>query len=479
MEEIMNKTSTSLASKTRSSLKLADLLLSRINDPVFVIDKDYMIASLNRAGECLLSRSPAGKRCYETLAESTRPCDGCSLPLILSGHAAPSEQMTLRDGKCYEVTRSCLVCDDGAPVCLSIAREAAGARRPWESPPDARAPARRERFSLPAPLTTLSNLDNLLGESKPWLEVKALIRKLAPYPTVTVLLLGETGTGKELVAQALHTATFGSDAPFIPLNCTAIPEHLVESELFGYEPGAFTGAQRTKKGLFELAHGGTLFLDEVEGLTLATQVKLLRVLETRSFIRLGGLRQQAVEFRLCCAVNKPLRAMVAQGEFREDLYQRMNSFLITLPPLRERQQDLPLLTHAFIAEANIRLGKRVKGIAPDVLAMLHEYSWSGNVRELRNLMERAVILTEDYGRIEKNAFPPELFSSRTEVMPTVLLLNEIEKRHIQTVLTSCRGNQSLAARCLGISRTTLYKKLRDYNLSCPETEPFLHGVSSF
>lgn len=470
--------STALASKTRSNRRLSELLLLT-NDPVFVIDKDYEIAALNRAGECLLGPSATEKHCYETLAESTHPCDNCSLRLFLSRHPALPEQMTLRDGRCYEGTRSCLLCDDGAPLCLCVAREATRSARTPEGAPTARVPARRERVTLLAPPITLSNVDNLLGESRPWLEVKGLIRKLAPYPTVTVLLLGETGTGKELVAQALHTATFGSEAPFIPLNCAAIPEHLVESELFGYEAGAFTGAQRTKKGLFELAHGGTLFLDEVEGLTPATQVRLLRVLETKSFIRVGGLRQQAVAFRLCCAANKPLRAMAAEGEFREDLYQRMSSFVITLPPLRECLKDLPLLARAFIAETNIRLGKRVEGIAEDVLAMLHEYSWSGNVRELRNVIERAVILTEDGGRIEKNVFPLELFSSGAVSMPAITPLHEIEKRHIQSVFASCGGKSGLAAKYLGISRTTLYKKLRDYNLSCPETEPSLHGSTSF
>jgi transcriptional regulator with PAS, ATPase and Fis domain len=290
LEEDFGMSGVALASKARSSLSFAELLLSRIPDAVFIVDKDYRIASLNRRGERLLGGCWASQSCFETLMESPRPCDGCSLTKILSGCSPPAEQMTLRDGKCYQITSSRLICDDGSPVCLSVAREVAGERGREEEPVAARAHSRCERSAVPAPLTALSNLSNLLGQSKPWLEVKALIRKLASYPTVTVLLLGETGTGKELVAQALHTETFGADAPFVPINCAAIPEHLLESELFGYGPGAFTGARGTKKGLFELAHGGTLFLDEVEGLNPAIQAKLLRVLETRTFIRLGGLK---------------------------------------------------------------------------------------------------------------------------------------------------------------------------------------------
>ena len=452
--------SESLASKTRSSVSLADQLLSRIDDPVFVISQDHQIAPLNHASECLLSRSPEGERCFETLGGSSRPCDQCTLPSVLCGHSVPSEQMTLQDGKSYQITNSRVVCDDGTAVCLAFAHEVAAAGSPFSN----QTAGICERVAIPRPLTALSTLNNLLGESKSWLEVKALIRKLAPYPTITVLLLGETGTGKELVAQALHTATFGSDAPFVALNCAAIPEHLMESELFGYEPGAFTGAQRIKKGLFELAHGGTLFLDEVQALTPATQVKLLRVLETRSFIRLGGSKPQVVRFRLCGAANRPLRAMVAQGDFRDDLYQRLSSFLINLPPLRERRQDLPLLAGAFLAEANMRLGKKIRGIAQDALAMLGEYSWPGNIRELRNLIERSVVLTENSGRIEKSAFASELFSERSEASSSVLPLEEMEKKHIQTVLVSCGGNLTYTAKCLHISRTTLYKKVRDYNL---------------
>ena len=171
--------------------------------------------------------------------------------------------------------------------------------------------------------------------------------------------------------------------------------------------------------------------------------------------------------------------MVAQGEFRDDLYQRISPFVISLPPLRERRQDLSLLAHAFITEASKRLDKRIVAIAPDALAMLHKYSWSGNVRELRNLIERAVVLTEDFGRIEKTAFPAELFSLRSDTMQAILPLRQIEKQHIQTVLALCQRNHSMAAKHLGISRTTLYKKLLDYHLSCPENEQFFDAASSF
>lgn len=213
-------------------------------------------------------------------------------------------------------------------------------------------------------------MEELIGVSERWQGVKRLIRELAQFPTVTVLIVGETGTGKELVAQALHRATFPAQAPFIALNCSAIPEHLLESELFGSERGAFTGATRTKKGFLELAHGGTLFLDEIGELNPAMQPKLLRVLETRNFTRLGGTRKIRVDCRLLCATNKPLRFLVAEGKFRADLFHRLNTFTLSIPPLRERREDILPLVEAFIAQANLRLQKVVQGISPEALALL-------------------------------------------------------------------------------------------------------------
>jgi transcriptional regulator with PAS, ATPase and Fis domain len=233
----------------------------------------------------------------------------------------------------------------------------------------------------------------LIGSSPECIIIKEQIETLTAFPTVTVLLEGETGTGKELIARLLHDATFGKSAPFVAIDCPAIPDHLLESELFGYEKGAFTDASQTKPGLFELAHGGTLFLDEIGSLSPSLQPKLLRVLETKSFSRLGSIKKIAINCRITCASNKPLRTMVGEAKFREDLYQRLSTFVVTLPPLRERPGDIALLVHAFIDHASRDLGKKVRGITPEALAALEAYRWPGNVRELKKLIERAVILT--------------------------------------------------------------------------------------
>jgi transcriptional regulator with PAS, ATPase and Fis domain len=313
-------------------------------------------------------------------------------------------------------------------------------------------------------LAPLVGPEALIGKAKNWLTVKKWIRELARFPAVTVLVVGETGTGKELVARALHTATYGVGAPFVPLNCAAIPETLLESELFGYEKGAFTGANHRKKGLLELAHGGTLFLDEIGELNLALQPKLLRVLETKRFVRLGGTQELKIACRFLCATNKPLQTLVAEGKFRADLLHRLSTFTLYLPPLRDRQEDIPLLVEAFITQANQRLDKQVAGISPEALTILQTYPWPGNVRELQNLIERAVLLTESSGRVEPAALPPELFPPGTSGDTPLLPLREVERQHLTKALARCRGNKSLAAKCLQISRTTLRKKLQDYHI---------------
>ena len=344
-------------------------------------------------------------------------------------------------------------------------------RRPAEPRAETKRPPQSRLGQLEDSRAPLVELEDLVGVSENWLAVKAQIGELARFASVTVLIVGETGTGKDLVAQALHTATFGRQAPFVPCDCSAIPEQLLESELFGYEQGAFTSANRTKKGLLELAHGGTLFLDEIGELSLTLQPKLLRVLETKSFTRLGATQRMTVDCRLLCATNRPLRAMVAEGKFREDLFHRVSTFSITIAPLRERREDIPVLVEAFIAQANVSLGQEVQGIAPEALALLRKYSWPGNVREVRNCIERAVVLTESTGRIEKTAFLPEMFPRKpTKGAPVLdlgepsLTLREAEKQHLTQTLAWCRGNKSQAAKVLDISRTTLRKKLQDYSL---------------
>ena len=298
-----------------------------------------------------------------------------------------------------------------------------------------------------------------IGTSTETLALKKQIEAVVPFPMVTVLLEGETGTGKELLAEILHNATFGSTAPFVPINCPAIPDHLLESELFGHEKGAFTDARSRKPGLFELAHGGTLFLDEVSSLSASLQPKLLRVLETKSFTRLGGLRRIKIYCRITGATNKPLRELVEQGKFREDLYHRLSTFTINIPPLRDRSGDISLLAHAFLEQTARALRTDVRGITPEAVAALEAYHWPGNVRELKKIIERAVILTPPTEYINTTVFPKEILMGNAGEPIAMLGLRDLEKQHLAKILAACRGNKSHAAKQLGISRTTLRKKL--------------------
>lgn len=453
-----------LVARAKTTPQLAELILSQMDDFVYIVDQEYRVAFLNNTPHFLQSDDIAGKCCYETIMGQSHPCSFCPLTRLLSGQESCVTQVFARGDRQYQVTISPLFCGESPPLCLHVMRDITEIKRKEEWL-EAERQLLHSRFKAREyPYTPVVDLEDLIGMSPKWLAVKGLIRELAHFPEVTVLVVGETGTGKEVVAQALHRITYGERAPFVPFNCSAIPEHLLESELFGYERGAFTGANSMKKGLFELADGGTLFLDEIGELSLAVQPKLLRVLETKSFSRLGSTRRIGIDCRILCATNKPLWAMVTEGKFRADLFHRLNTFTITLPPLRERCEDIPLFIDAFIAQANRRLGKRVQGISAEALALLQAYPWPGNVRELKNVIERAVILTETTRQIEKTVFPPEMFPPFADEETTMLSLREMEKQYLVKTLTCCRGNKSWAAKVLRISRTTLRKKLQDNNL---------------
>ena len=301
----------------------------------------------------------------------------------------------------------------------------------------------------------------LIGESPEMVAVKKQIEAVAPFPMVNVLLEGETGTGKELIAEVLHIATFGRTAPFIPINCPAIPDHLLESELFGYEKGAFTGAGPSKPGLFELAHRGTLFLDEISSLSASVQPKLLRVLETKTLSRLGSLGKIEIKCRIICATNTPLKELVNAGKFRDDLYYRLGILTISIPPLRNRGGDISLISGRLIERSGETLGKNVRGITPEALRLLEAYHWPGNVRELKKVIERAVILTPPAEYIEPAVLPEEVLMPARKEPVSKMNLREIEKDHLTSTLYSCGGNKSTAAKLLGISRTTLRKRLQE------------------
>jgi transcriptional regulator with PAS, ATPase and Fis domain len=292
-------------------------------------------------------------------------------------------------------------------------------------------------------------------------KVYEIIEQAAPT-NASVLVSGESGTGKELVAQTVHLVSPRASQSFVPINCAAIPDTLLESELFGHEKGAFTGAIARRQGSFELAHRGTLFLDEISEMTPATQAKLLRVLQERTFRTVGGQREQTVDIRVIAATNvEPLEA-VRQNKLREDLYYRLNVFAIALPPLRDRKDDLPILIEAFIADANKRNDRAIGGVSEAAMALLERHSWPGNVRELRNVIERATIVAP--GRlIEPSDLPPLAGPATADKGAAGLApgttVDEAERQLIDVTLTHTGGNKTRAAELLGISLKTLHNKL--------------------
>lgn len=314
--------------------------------------------------------------------------------------------------------------------------------------------------------------NNVIGLSPEAQSAYLLAAKVADS-SASVLILGETGTGKEYLARSVHYQSPRANGPFIKVSCAALPESLLESELFGHEKGSFTGAITRRIGRFELADGGTLFLDEIGDTTLATQIKLLRVLQEKQFERVGGSETISTNVRIIAATNRNLKEAIASKEFREDLYYRLNVVTIQLPSLRERPEDIPDLIHHFVKKYNDDTGKKIDGVSPDGMAMLQSYPWPGNIRELENCIERAVILCQS-----KQIMPQHLlFSEELPVAPTLApvtpvvqpeedlrTLKEVERDHIESILEQCSNNQTKASGILGIDRKTLRNKIREYGL---------------
>jgi len=304
----------------------------------------------------------------------------------------------------------------------------------------------------------------VIGDSPRMREALRLMEIVAPSEA-TVLLLGETGTGKELAAQAIHLNSLRRQGPFVVVNCAALPEPLLESELFGHERGAFTGATSRREGRFLLAHRGTLFLDEVGELSPATQAKILRVLQSREFEPLGSTRTLKVDVRIIAATNRDLEAMVREGSFREDLFYRLHVFPITLPPLRKRLEDLPWLTEFFLRRFRDKYQRPVRCLAPEVLAAMRRYPWPGNIRELENIMERAVLMCE--GEVLTLAELPPAFQPRTpeeEGLPPEPSPQEMEREYIRKTLERFAFNREEVARRLEISLEELNFKIKVYGL---------------
>ncbi|MEN6536175.1 MAG: sigma-54 dependent transcriptional regulator [Bryobacteraceae bacterium] len=321
-------------------------------------------------------------------------------------------------------------------------------------------------------------LGNMVGRSAAFQQVFSLVRQVAPT-RAAVLVTGESGTGKELVARTIHDLSPRRDGPFVAVNCAAMPETLMESELFGHEKGAFTGALERRAGCFELAQHGTLLLDEIGDMPIGTQAKLLRVLEDSRVRRLGGKAEIEVDVRVIASTNKPIEESLRKGEIREDLYYRINVFRIHLPPLRERKEDVPPLCEALLAGLNRRHGCRVTDIRPEVMSHFQEYNWPGNVRELRNVLERAVViagegsisekhLPADFGAEPLKHTAPEVTDSNEVRVRVGSTVDEAEKALILRTLDHTRNNKTRAAEILGISLKTLHNKLKEYGSASGE-----------
>jgi len=333
---------------------------------------------------------------------------------------------------------------------------------------------RRESRLLAEELARPYRFENIVGDDPRMQEVYALIRDVAGTST-TVLIEGESGTGKELIAQAIHYASPRNRQPLVKVNCVTLSESLLESELFGHERGAFTGAVSMKRGLFEVAHGGTLFLDEIGEMSPSTQMKLLQFLQDGTFRRVGGTQNLKVDVRIIAATNRDLRKMVSEEKYREDLYYRLHVFPISLPPLRERKGDIPRLARHFLQRFSQEMGKPVRGFTSEALRILENQSWPGNVRELENAIERALVLCKgEWLNEEVLAFLNEADSTEVEQSVRNLIrmgrplqdqMESYERDILKEILQECHGNRTQAARRLCINRTTLLAKLKKHGLA--------------
>ena len=321
-----------------------------------------------------------------------------------------------------------------------------------------------ENIALRNKIVTLENVEDIIGSSDAMINVLKEVERVAQSSS-PVIITGESGTGKELIARAIHSNSKRKFSPLVSVHCGALTESILESELFGHEKGAFTGAMYNRKGRFEMADGGTIFLDEIATISPKMQIELLRVLETKTFVRVGGNKEITSDFRVICATNKDLKKMVAEGTFREDLYYRLNVVNIKIPPLRERIKDIPILVDYFIKTYCTSMSRNIIPIDPAALKRLEQYDFPGNVRELENMIERAIVVgNEKEIRLKDFPFEKETINSSAES------LNDLEKKHILQVLNTHDWNISRSAKVLQVDRVTLYNKIKKYDLKSSKSE---------
>ncbi len=425
-----------------------EAILESILDGVFTVDSQFRITSFNKAAENITGykkEEVLGKNCSEVM--KSPDADACPLRKTLeTGENVSNYEMEIitKNGKRIPVSVNTAILYDekgemiGGVETFRDMSEIVRLRNEV-----------RHRFSF----------GNIIGKA----DCMQIIYDKLEVISVTdsnVLIEGETGTGKDLIARTIHYNSMRKDKPFVKINCAAIPENLLESELFGYKKGAFTGAVMDKMGKFEAADGGTIFLDEIGDMPLSLQAKILRVIEEKEFERLGEVKSRKVDVRVIAATNRPLKELVEQGKFRMDLYYRLNVVRIRLPALRERAEDIPLLLYHFIEVFNKKFNKKVKGVEQRVMDFLLDYSWPGNVRELENVIEHAMIHARG-DLIRFDNLPDYLFE---EGKSGAVSLVDVEREHILRVLKSVNNNKTRASKILGISRSTLWRKLKELNI---------------
>ncbi|WP_005032513.1 sigma-54 interaction domain-containing protein [Holophaga foetida] len=433
-----------------------EAILESISDGVFTVDLEWRILSFNRAAEEItgVSRSEAiGQSCSDVFRSS------------MCGEDCPLKS-TVQGGKPRIGVSGFIVTAEGQRVPISIST---AVMRGLDGSVIGGAETFRDLSELEALRRELGGhrgVGDLASHSPAMRRILGMLPALAASPS-TVLILGASGTGKERIARALHAMSSRSQGPFVALNCGALPDPLLESELFGYKAGAFTGATRDKPGRFALARGGTLFLDELGELSPALQVKLLRVLQERTYEPLGGTRTEQADVRVIAATNRNLAERVAQGTFREDLYYRINVIRVELPSLRQRMEDLPLLVDQFIERFNHLQGRRVQGIRPEALSLLMAHDWPGNIRELENAIERAFILCGE-APIGIEHLPDELLAFRPwDGTNRASAHDALDRQAILRALETHRGNRSAAAAALGVHKTTLLRRVKRLGIPLP------------
>ncbi len=445
--------------KNKEILQGADSILESISDGVFTVDLHWRITYFNRAAEEItgISRKEAlGKICSDVFRSNMCETE-CAL------------RETLKTRRPIIGRTGYIIDSEGNKVPISIST---AVLRDKQGNIIGGAETFRDLSELEHLRTELKGrfrIGNLVSRSKKMQEIFEILPAIAESQS-TVLILGETGTGKEVIAKTIHSLSPRRKKPFVAINCGALPDTLLESELFGYKKGAFTGAHRDKPGKFSMAEGGTLFLDEIGEISPALQVRLLRVLQDKTFEPLGGTSPQRADVRIIAATHRDLKQMVKEGKFRQDLYYRLNIITIELPPLRERKEDIPLLVDTFIEHFREIEKKTIHKISSEALALLMAYDWPGNIRELENVIERAFILCSGE-EINIEHLPPEIISIRTSPSPDIKTARSLlERELILKALKKNNFNREKTAEELGIHKTTLFRKLKKLNIILPKNK---------